>query len=103
MRINVQINLMKYSGLFILFTFSISFSGRCQNSIIASQVESWTVQSPVSSDYNLNSSYIFLLNPALLSTVFEGEGLNKGEKKDVGIKKGTILSICISQPVLKTL
>lgn len=88
MRINVQINLMKYSGLFILFTFSISFSGRCQNSIIASQVESWTVQSPVSSDYNLNSSYIFLLNPALLSTVFEGEGLNKGEKKDVGIKKG---------------
>ena len=88
MRINVQINLMKYSGLFILFTFSNSFSGRCQNSIIASQVESWTVQSPVSSDYNLNSSYIFLLNPALLSTVFEGEGLNKGEKKDVGIKKG---------------
>lgn len=86
MRINVQIDLMKYAGLFILFSFSLS--GFCQNSIIASQVESWTVQSPVSSDFNLNSSYVFLLNPSMLATVFEGEGLNKGEKKDVGIKKG---------------
>jgi len=86
MRINVQIDLMKYAGLFILFSFSVS--GFCQNSIIASQVESWTVQSPVSSDFNLNSSYVFLLNPSMLATVFEGEGLNKGEKKDVGIKKG---------------
>jgi len=77
---------MKYAGLFILFSFSVS--GFCQNSIIASQVESWTVQSPVSSDFNLNSSYVFLLNPSMLATVFEGEGLNKGEKKDVGIKKG---------------
>jgi hypothetical protein len=86
MRINVQIDLMKYAGLFIFFSFSLS--GLCQNSIIASQVESWTVQSPVSSDFNLNSSYVFLLNPSMLATVFEGEGLNKGEKKDVGIKKG---------------
>lgn len=86
MRINVQIDLMKYAGLFIFFSFSLS--GFCQNSIIASQVESWTVQSPVSSDFNLNSSYVFLLNPSMLATVFEGEGLNKGEKKDVGIKKG---------------
>ena len=86
MRINVQIDLMKYAGLFILFSFSVS--GFCQNSIIASQVESWTVQSPVSSDFNLNSSYVFLLNPSMLATIFEGEGLNKGEKKDVGIKKG---------------
>lgn len=86
MRINVQIDLMKYAGLFIFFSFSLS--GFCQNSIIASQVESWTVQSPFSSDFNLNSSYVFLLNPSMLATVFEGEGLNKGEKKDVGIKKG---------------
>jgi hypothetical protein len=59
-----------------------------QFSITASEVESWITASPVSSDYNLNSSYVYLLNPNALHAVFEGEGLNKGEKKDVGLKKG---------------
>jgi hypothetical protein len=45
-------------------------------------------ETPVSTDYDLHSSYVFLLNPSLLSSVFEGEDLNKGERKDVGIKKG---------------
>lgn len=88
MRINVQIDPMKFTGLIILLFFFIVYSGYAQNSIVATQVESWSSPTPVSSDYNLNSSYIFLLNPSLLSSVFEGEGLNKGERKDVGIKKG---------------
>lgn len=88
MRINVQTNPMKFAGLIILLFFFIVYSGFAQNSIVATQVESWSSPTPVSSDYNLNSSYIFLLNPSLLSSVFEGEGLNKGERKDVGIKKG---------------
>jgi len=88
MRINVQIDPMKFTCLIILLFFFIVYSGYAQNSIVATQVESWSSPTPVSSDYNLNSSYIFLLNPTLLSSVFEGEGLNKGERKDVGIKKG---------------
>ncbi|MBU6167866.1 MAG: hypothetical protein KGQ86_02430 [Bacteroidetes bacterium] len=79
---------MKFTGLFFLFTFSAILSGFCQNSIMATQVESWVLPTPVSSDYNLNSSYIYLLNPSLLSSVFEGEDLNKGERRDAGIKKG---------------
>jgi len=88
MRIYVQIVIMKFTGLFFLFTFSVILSGFCQNSIMATQVESWVLPTPVSSDYNLNSSYIYLLNPSLLSSVFEGEDLNKGERRDAGIKKG---------------
>ena len=88
MRIYVQIVIMKFTGLFFLFTFSAILSGFCQNSIMATQVESWMLPTPVSSDYNLNSSYIYLLNPSLLSSVFEGEDLNKGERRDAGIKKG---------------
>ncbi len=88
MRIYVQIVIMKFTGLFFLFTFSAILSGFCQNSIMATQVESWVLPTPVSSDYNLNSSYIYLLNPSLLSSVFEGEDLNKGERRDAGIKKG---------------
>jgi hypothetical protein len=60
----------------------------CQNSVIATQIETWTVSAPVSSDYQLNSSYIFLLNPSMLASVFEGEGLKKEEMRDAGIKKG---------------
>ena len=88
MRIYVQIVIMKFTGLFFLFTFSAILSGFCQNSIMATQVELWVLPTPVSSDYNLNSSYIYLLNPSLLSSVFEGEDLNKGERRDAGIKKG---------------
>lgn len=75
-----------------------------QFSITASEVETWTTPVPVSSDYNLNSAYVFLLNPTALQAVFEGEGLNKGEKKDVGLKKGDYpqymyLAVNIKDPV----
>lgn len=75
-----------------------------QFSITASEVETWMTPVPVSSDYNLNSAYVFLLNPTALQAVFEGEGLNKGEKKDVGLKKGDYpqymyLAVNIKDPV----
>ncbi|HOY19841.1 MAG TPA: hypothetical protein PLC89_21190 [Haliscomenobacter sp.] len=66
----------------------ISQGVNAQFSITASEVETWTTTTPVSSDYNLNSAYVYLLNPTALQAVFEGDGLNKGEKKDVGLKKG---------------
>ncbi|MFN6062215.1 MAG: hypothetical protein ACK49K_02905, partial [Bacteroidota bacterium] len=79
---------MKYTRLIFFFYLFVPFCSVGQNSVIASQVESWVNQTPISSDYNLNSSYIFLLNPSLLAPMFEGEDLNKGERRDVGIKKG---------------
>ncbi len=65
-----------------------------QFSITASEVETWTTPVPVSSDYNLNSAYVYLLNPTALQAVFEGEGLNKGRKKTWDSKKATTLSTC---------
>ena len=107
MRINVQIHIMKYTRLIFFFYFLVPFCSVGQNSVIASQVESWVNQTPVSSDYNLNSSYIFLLNPSLLAPMFEGEDLNKGERRDVGIKKGDYpqymyLAASIKDPVNPT-
>ncbi len=107
MRINVQIHIMNYTRLIFFFYLLVPFSGVGQHSVIASQVESWVNQTPVSSDYNLNSSYIFLLNPSLLAPMFEGEDLNKGERRDVGIKKGDYpqymyLAASIKDPVNPT-
>ena len=87
----------------LLFLFSVQASF-AQFSITATEVETWTTPTPVSSDYNLNSAYVFLLNPTALQAVFEGEGLNKGEKKDVGLKKGDYpqymyLAVNIKDPV----
>jgi hypothetical protein len=59
-----------------------------QFSITATEVENWVTPSLVSTDFNLNSSYVYLINPTALQNVFEGDGLNRGEKKDVGLKKG---------------
>lgn len=107
MRINVQIHIMKDARLVFLFCLITPFLSVGQNSVIASQVESWVNQTPVSSDYNLNSSYIFLLNPSLLAPMFEGADLNKGERRDVGIKKGDYpqymyLAASIKDPVNPT-
>lgn len=107
MRINVQIHPMNYTRLIFFFYLFVPFCSVGQHSVIASQVESWVNQTPVSSDYNLNSSYIFLLNPSLLAPMFEGEDLNKGERRDVGIKKGDYpqymyLAASIKDPVNPT-
>jgi hypothetical protein len=107
MRINVQIHIMNYTRLIFFFYLFVPFSSVGQHSVIASQVESWVNQTPVSADYNLNSSYIFLLNPSLLAPMFEGEDLNKGERRDVGIKKGDYpqymyLAASIKDPVNST-
>lgn len=87
----------------LLFLFSVQATF-AQFSITATEVETWTTPTPVSSDYNLNSAYVYLLNPTALQAVFEGEGLNKGEKKDVGLKKGDYpqymyLAVNIKDPV----
>lgn len=87
----------------LLFLFSVQ-AALAQFSITATEVETWTTPTPVSSDYNLNSAYVYLLNPTALQAVFEGEGLNKGEKKDVGLKKGDYpqymyLAVNIKDPV----
>lgn len=87
----------------LLFLFSVQASF-AQFSITATEVETWTTPTAVSSDYNLNSAYVYLLNPTALQAVFEGEGLNKGEKKDVGLKKGDYpqymyLAVNIKDPV----
>lgn len=85
LRLPTAMYLFTTTMLLLFFSVQVGFA---QFSITASEVESWVTPTPVSSDYNLNSSYVYLLNPNALHAVFEGEGLNKGEKKDVGLKKG---------------
>ncbi|MDX2069359.1 MAG: hypothetical protein SFV55_13115 [Haliscomenobacter sp.] len=93
-------SLLSTALLFLSSVLSLS----AQFSITATEVETWTTPTPASSDYNLNSAYVYLLNPTALQAVFEGEGLNKGEKKDVGLKKGDYpqymyLAVNIKDPV----
>ena len=75
-----------------------------QYAIVASEVESWVTPNLPSSDFNLNSSYLYLVNGQSLQRVFEGEGLQSRERKEVGLKKGDYpqymyLAITIKDPV----
>lgn len=70
--------------LLVLCTFGL----HAQHSIIASEVESWVTQDMPPSDFNLNSAYVYLLNPQSLEDVFEGDELSRSERKDLDIKKG---------------
>lgn len=56
--------------------------------ITASLVESWKLNELPGDDYNLNAAYVFLINPQALKTTFEGDNLQKSEKKEIGLKKG---------------
>jgi hypothetical protein len=56
--------------------------------ITASLVESWKLNELPGDDYNLNAAYVFLINPQALKTTFEGENLQKSEKKEIGLRKG---------------
>ena len=56
--------------------------------ITASLVENWKLQGLPGDDYNLNAAYVFLINPQALKTTFEGENLQRSEKKEIGLKKG---------------
>lgn len=56
--------------------------------ITASLVETYKLNELPGDDYNLNAAYVFLINPQALKTTFEGENLQKSEKKEIGLKKG---------------
>lgn len=56
--------------------------------ITATEVESWKAADYPSSDFNLNSAYVYLLNGNQLDYLFEGQGMSKAQKKEMGISKG---------------
>ena len=56
--------------------------------VTATEVENWKAESYPSADYNLNSAYVYLLNGHQLKYLFEGHGMTKSEKKEIGINKG---------------
>lgn len=95
---------MKRAIFLFLLTCSLSASLSAQYAVVASEVESWVNPNFPSSDFNLNSSYLYLVNGQSLQSVFEGEGLQSKERKDVGLKKGDYpqymyLAITIKDPV----
>jgi len=63
-------------------------ASHAQHSIIATRIETWTSSLPASPDENLHSAYLFLVNPAMLARVFSGEDLERGEKREAGVRKG---------------
>ena len=72
-------------SFFLCVIFGLSLNAQF---ITATEVESWKSGSYPSSDYNLNSAYVYLLNGNQLNYLFEGHGMTKSEKKEVGISKG---------------
>lgn len=75
-----------------------------QNNIIATEVESWVTKEMPSSDFNLNSAYVFLMNPQTLQNIFSGEGLSRNDRKYLDLKKGDYpqymyLGVSIKNPV----
>lgn len=90
---------------FIFLTFS-KISGQGIPSITATIVESWVTDDLPSSDYNLNSAYVYLINGNVLGELFKGKGLNRLEKRKLSIKKGDYpqymyLAVSIKDPLKK--
>jgi len=56
--------------------------------ITASQVETWVTDEMPSSDFNLNSAYVFLINGDALGSTFKGEKLSRSQQREVGIRRG---------------
>ena len=72
-------------SLLLLLAFATALHAQF---ITASEVERWVTPQYPSPDYNLNSSYVYLLNGDVLREVFAGEDLTRQERKSLGIKKG---------------
>lgn len=75
-----------------------------QHNITASIVEDWRAAEMPNADYNLNSVYLYLLNGNALEEVFSGDDLQRGNRKDLGLKKGDYpqymyLAVSIDNPV----
>ena len=67
-----------YLRILASFCLLFSFLGvSAQHSIMASEVESWISEDMPSSDFNLNSAYVYLLNPQSLQDVFSGDDLSR--------------------------
>lgn len=95
---------MKRSTLLVFLLWTSIATLQAQYAVVASEVESWINPNLPSTDFNLNSSYLYLVNGQNLQRVFEGEGLQTREKKDVGLKKGDYpqymyLAVSIKDPV----
>lgn len=56
--------------------------------ITASPVETWKTDNFPSSDYNLNSAYVYLLNGEALRNIFEGEDLTRSERRELDLRRG---------------
>lgn len=72
--------------------------------ITSTLVESWSTPKIPSEDFHLNSSYLFLLNPHALKETFEGQDLEPGERREIGIKKTDLprymyLAVSIPNPL----
>jgi len=61
---------------------------KSQYSITASEVETWRTKDFPSSDFNLNSAYIYLLNGPALQEVFTGDDLDRSERRELDLKRG---------------
>jgi hypothetical protein len=75
-----------------------------QHNITASIVEDWRAKEMPNADYNLNSVYLYLLNGNALEEVFPGDHLQRGERKELDLKKGDYpqymyLAISIDNPI----
>lgn len=75
-------------------------------SITATLVENWQTKELPSSDYNLNSAYVYLMNGNVLGKLFEGEGLRREERKRLNLKRGDFpqymyLAVSLKDPLKK--
>ncbi len=80
---------MKRTSLFIaIFLLGFAAPIAYGQFITATPVEGWVTKEMPSSDFNLNSAYVYLLNGNKLEDVFMGEDLNRSQRKDLDLKKG---------------
>lgn len=80
---------MSYRKLIILFIcLAFTIPAAYSQFITATPVEQWQPKEYPSSDFNLNSAYVYLLNGNVLKDIFEGEDLNRSERKELDLKKG---------------
>jgi len=89
---------------FFFFLLSLSAVKVNAQFITSTMVESWSAIETPSEDFHLNSSYLFLINPHALKSTFEGQDLEPGEKRDIGIKKADLprymyLAVSIPNPI----
>lgn len=94
--------MMRFLLLFSFLLGLVTTNG--QYNIIATEVEQWVTEDMPPSDYNLNSAYVFLLNPQALQDVFTGEKLTRSERKELDLKKSDYprymyLGLSIKNPV----